>query len=51
MSNKLHNTLLDNTNISPALDTSVSIPPLDYNIVYDMKKTQENFSLLELSKI
>ncbi len=51
MSNKLQNTPLENTNISPTPNTSVILPPLDYNIVDDMKKTWKNISLLELAKI
>lgn len=51
MISKLHNTLLDNTNTHFTLETSVSLPPLDYNIIDDMKKTRANISLFELAKI
>lgn len=51
MSSKLQNTFLDNTNIYSTPDTSVILPPLDYKIVDDMKKTWENISLFELAKI
>ena len=50
MSNKLQNTLSDNTNICSTPDTSVSLPPLDYNIVDDMKKTRANISFFKLAK-
>jgi len=39
MSSKLKNTLPENMDIRSTVDTSVSLPPLDYNIVDDMKKT------------
>lgn len=42
MSSKLQNTPLDNMNISHTPDTSVRLPPLEYNIVDDMKKTHMN---------
>jgi len=51
MSKKLHNTPLDNTITSVTPETSVSLPPLDYNIVDDMNKTRANISLFELYKI
>lgn len=51
MSSNLQNTPLDNTNIRSTLDTSVSLPPLDYNIIDDMKKTRVNISLFELANI
>jgi len=51
MSSKLQNTLSDNMDICSTLDTSVSLPPLDYNIVEDMKKNWVNISLFELDKI
>lgn len=38
-------------NISISLDTSVSTPPLDYNIIIDMNKNRVNISLFELDKI
>ena len=51
MSNKMKNTLSDNTNIRSTPDTSISLLALDYNIVDDMKKTQENISFFKLAKI
>lgn len=51
MGSKLQNTLPDNTNIRSTPDTSVSLPPLDYNIVDDMKKTRVNMSLFKLAKV
>ena len=51
MSNKLQNTPLDNTNICSTPNTSVSLPPMEYNIVDDMKKTRENINFFELAKI
>lgn len=49
--NKLQNSLPDNTSICSTPDTSVILPPLDYNIVDDMKKTKVNISLFELAKV
>jgi len=40
MSGKLQNTLPDSTHTHSTLDTLVSLPPMDYNIVDDMKKTR-----------
>ena len=51
MNNKLQNTPPDNMNIRSTPNTSVGLPPLDYNIFDDMKKTQANISLFELAKI
>jgi len=51
MSNKLQNTLPNDTNIRSTLDTSVILPPLDYNIVDVMKNNQANISLFKLAKI
>jgi len=51
VSRKLQNTSPNNTNISPTLDTSMSLPTLDYNIVDDMKKTWVNISLFKLAII
>jgi len=51
MSSKLQNTPPDKVNISLSPNTSVIIPPMDYNIVDDMKKTRANISLCELAKI
>ena len=48
MSRKIQNTLSDNTNISITL---VSLTPMDYKIVDDMKKTPTNINLFELDKI
>lgn len=42
MRSKLQNTSPDNKNICSTLDTSVSLPPLEYNIVDEMKKTWAN---------
>jgi len=39
MSSKLQNTLPNNTDIYSNPNISVSLPPLDYNIVEDMKET------------
>ena len=50
-SNSLQNTPSDSTNTSFPLYKSVSLPTLDYNIVEDMKKTRENISLYELTKL
>jgi len=49
--NKLQNTLPDSTNIHSTLDTSVSLPPLDYNIVDDMKKTGVNINFFKPTKV
>lgn len=38
-------------NIRSTPDTSVSLPPLDYNIVDDMKKNRLNINLFELAKV
>lgn len=51
MSNKLQNTLPNNTNIYSILDTFVSLRPLDYNIFVDMKKNYANISLFKLANI
>jgi len=51
MSSKLKNSLLENMNISPTLDTLVILPPLDYNIIGDMNKTRENIIFFDLGKI
>lgn len=51
MSSKLQNTPPDNTNISPTPNTSVILPPLDYNIVDYMEKTHTNVNLFMLAKI
>lgn len=51
MSSKLKNTPPDNTNISRTPDTRVSPPPLEYNIMDDMKKTHVKFNLFKLAKI
>ena len=50
MSSKLQNTLPDYTNTSLTVDTSVSLPTLDHNIMENMKKTCVNISLFELAK-
>lgn len=47
---KLQNTPLNGTNIHSTLDNSVSLPPLDYNTVDDMKKTRANISFFKLAK-
>jgi len=36
---KLQNHPLDSMSICPSPETSVSLPPMDYNIINDMKKT------------
>jgi len=51
MSSKLKNILLNNMNSSLTPDTSVSLPPVDYKIMDNMKKTHANISLFELAKI
>jgi len=51
MSSKLHKTPPDITDIHSTMDTPVSLPPLDYNIVDNMKKTQANINLFELAKV
>jgi len=51
MSGKLQNTPPDNTNILSTPNTLVSLPPLEYDIIDDMKKTLANISLFELAKI
>jgi len=51
MRNKLENTLLENMNTGLTLETLVSLPPMDYNILDDMNKTHANISLFKLGKI
>jgi len=51
MSSKLQNTRSDEKNIHSTPDILVSLPPLDYNIVDDMKKNQANIGLFELTNI
>jgi len=45
------NDSLDSTNIRSTSDTSVSLPPLDYNVVDDMKKNRANINLFKLAKV
>lgn len=51
MSSKLQNTLPNNTDIYSNPNISVSLPPLDYNIVEDMKETWVNISFFKLTKV
>lgn len=51
MSSKLQNTPPDNMDIRSTPDTSVRLPPMEYNIVDDMNKNQVNISLFELAEI
>lgn len=51
MSIGLQNTSSNNMNTSLTPDTSVILPPLDYNIVEDMKKPHTNISFFNLAKI
>lgn len=51
MSNKNKSSPLDNTNIILPLEISLTLPTLDYSIVKDMKKTCENISIYELTKL
>jgi len=51
VSSKLQNNPPDSTRICSTPDTSMSIPPLDYNIVDDMNKTRVNINLFELAKV
>ncbi len=48
---KLQKNPPDITSICSTPDTSVSLPPLDYNIVDDMKKTRANINFFELAKV
>ena len=50
MRKKLQNTSPDNINIRSTLDTLVSLPPLEYDIVDDMEKNLVNINLFELAK-
>lgn len=51
MSIKFQNTPPNDMNIRSTPNTSMSLPPLDYNIVDDMKKNRANISLFELARI
>lgn len=51
MSRKYKRNPLETMNSSPATNTVVSLPTLDYDIVEDIKKTHANISLYELTKI
>lgn len=51
MSSKLQNTSPNNMNIYSTPDTLVILPPLNNNIVDNMKKNRVNISLFELAKI
>ena len=51
MRSKLQNTPSYNMNTHFTPDTLMSLPPLDYNIVDDMKKTRANINLFKLAKI
>lgn len=51
ITSKLQNNPLDRMSIRSTPNTSVSLPPLDYNIVGDMNKTRVKISLLGLAKV
>lgn len=51
VSKKDKNNASDNMNTSLPPENSVNLPPLDYNIVEDMKKTRVKISLYELTKV